>query len=148
MNKKKVFLIIQSALCIVVTVLLAVCAVRLYREGAARRIVDPLSWIYTRESAASAICSVVPLAGIGAILTFYGLKKGIRDENAEKPVKNKKKRENQMIRRDVFSGDLMKIRIALFALAVLMIILGGYNGSARDVFGKAVKICTECVGLG
>ncbi|HAE45567.1 MAG TPA: thioredoxin [Lachnospiraceae bacterium] len=40
------------------------------------------------------------------------------------------------------------MRIALFALAVLMIILGVYNGSARDVFGKAVKICTECVGLG
>ena len=32
--------------------------------------------------------------------------------------------------------------------AVALIVAGVFNGSARDVFGKAVKICTECVGLG
>ena len=31
---------------------------------------------------------------------------------------------------------------------VMLLVLGVFNGSARDVFGKAVKICTECVGLG
>ena len=38
--------------------------------------------------------------------------------------------------------------IALLVLAVALIAAGVFNGSARDVFGKAVKICTECVGLG
>ena len=37
---------------------------------------------------------------------------------------------------------------ATIVLAVALIIAGICNGSARDVFGKAVKICTECVGLG
>ena len=40
------------------------------------------------------------------------------------------------------------LRLVLLVLAVVLIVAGVYNGSARDVFGKAVKICTECVGLG
>ena len=40
------------------------------------------------------------------------------------------------------------LRTALLILALVLIIAGVFNGSARDVFGKAVKICTECVGLG
>ena len=32
--------------------------------------------------------------------------------------------------------------------AALLLAAGLFNGSAGDVFGKAVKICTECVGLG
>ena len=37
---------------------------------------------------------------------------------------------------------------AVLALALALIVAGVCNGSAGDVFGKAVKICTECVGLG
>ena len=37
---------------------------------------------------------------------------------------------------------------ALFAAAVLLIVLGVANGGARDVLAKAVKICSECIGLG
>lgn len=37
---------------------------------------------------------------------------------------------------------------ALFAAAVLLIVLGVANGGARDVAAKAVKICSECIGLG
>ena len=44
-----------------------------------------------------------------------------------------------------FFGALLAV---VLALAVVLIITGVFNGSARDVFGKAVKICTECVGLG
>ena len=32
--------------------------------------------------------------------------------------------------------------------AVVFIILGVMNGSMKDVLVKAIKICTECVGLG
>ena len=46
------------------------------------------------------------------------------------------------------SGTVRLLRIALLVLAVVLIAAGVFNGSARDVFGKAVKICTECVGLG
>ena len=30
----------------------------------------------------------------------------------------------------------------------LLIVLGVLNGGARDVLAKAVKICSECIGLG
>ena len=39
-------------------------------------------------------------------------------------------------------------RIAIIALAVVFIILGVNNGDMEDVVQKAVKICTECIGLG
>ena len=37
---------------------------------------------------------------------------------------------------------------ALFAAALLLIVLGVLNGGARDVLAKAVRICSECIGLG
>ena len=47
------------------------------------------------------------------------------------------------------SENLLRIlRIAVLCAAVCLIIAGIFNGSAKDVLGKAVKICTECVGLG
>ncbi|MBR1798182.1 MAG: hypothetical protein IJ757_09290 [Clostridiales bacterium] len=40
------------------------------------------------------------------------------------------------------------IRVVILILAVVLIVLGCFNGSAHDVFVKAVRICAECIGLG
>ena len=40
------------------------------------------------------------------------------------------------------------VRIIVLAVAVTFIILGIFNGGMADVLGKAVRICTECIGLG
>ena len=40
------------------------------------------------------------------------------------------------------------VRYTLFGIAVLMVVLGIINGGMADVLAKAVKICTECIGLG
>lgn len=40
------------------------------------------------------------------------------------------------------------IRAVLFLTAVIFIIIGIINGSAFDVFIKASKVCTECIGIG
>lgn len=40
------------------------------------------------------------------------------------------------------------IRGIIFVLAVVFIVLGSLNGGVADVFGKAIRICTECIGLG
>ena len=40
------------------------------------------------------------------------------------------------------------LQMVVFITAVVFILAGIFNGSARDVLMKAVKICTECVGLG
>ena len=42
----------------------------------------------------------------------------------------------------------LAIRSAILAIAVLLIILGVCNGGMADVLGKAIRICTECIGLG
>ncbi|MCM1438306.1 MAG: hypothetical protein NC131_03720 [Roseburia sp.] len=43
---------------------------------------------------------------------------------------------------------ILGIRIALAVAAVVLIIVGALNGSARTVFIKAINICSECIGLG
>ncbi len=40
------------------------------------------------------------------------------------------------------------LRGALYLAAAALVILGILNGGLRDVLAKAVKICTECIGLG
>lgn len=40
------------------------------------------------------------------------------------------------------------VRCAVFAAAVALILLGIDNGGMTDVLGKAIRICTECIGLG
>ena len=40
------------------------------------------------------------------------------------------------------------LRGALYLAAAVLVILGILNGGLRDVLAKAVKICTECIGLG
>ena len=39
-------------------------------------------------------------------------------------------------------------RIVIAVVAVLFVILGVFNGGMADVLAKAIKICTECIGLG
>ncbi|MDE7082253.1 MAG: hypothetical protein K2O89_00940 [Clostridia bacterium] len=43
---------------------------------------------------------------------------------------------------------LLGIRLLVAVVAVTFIVLGVFNGGARDVFIKAINICTECIGLG
>ena len=40
------------------------------------------------------------------------------------------------------------VRIIVFAVTVAFIVLGIFNGGMSDVLEKAIKICTECIGLG
>ena len=40
------------------------------------------------------------------------------------------------------------VRVALGVTAITFIVLGVLNGGMRDVFIKAINICTECIGLG
>lgn len=46
------------------------------------------------------------------------------------------------------SRSLLITRCVLVAVSLVFITLGIFNGGMRDVLEKAVKICTECIGLG
>lgn len=43
---------------------------------------------------------------------------------------------------------LLMVRCVIFLLAVNFIVLGIFNEGILDVLGKAIRICTECIGLG
>ena len=85
--------------------------------------------------------TLAPLLFAAVGLTVGGLILGVKDEKGLSPVKSGR------VEHKNFSGAKM-LRIGLLIAAVCLLIAGVLNGSARDVFGKAVKICTECVGLG
>ena len=44
--------------------------------------------------------------------------------------------------------DQKVVRLVILAVAVVFIIVGIRNGSMTAVINKAIRICTECVGLG
>ena len=43
---------------------------------------------------------------------------------------------------------LTVVRCVVLAVGVLFVLLGIFNGGMSDVVQKAIKICTECIGLG
>ena len=147
-NRNKILLTIQSVLVIVIFLMLISGFIGIYWEGLAVKEADPLSWIYTREKVAEVLMPVLPVLVAGIILTFFGLVKGIRDENAARPARDAGLMLNGKAVQMNESGALLALRGALIIAALVMIAAGVFNGSARDVFAKAVKICTECVGLG
>ena len=88
MTEKKLYLTVQSLLCILLVILLAVSAVSIYREGKARKAENPMEWVYTREAVGEAFKPIAPLF-FGAIgLTAAGWILAVKDENAGKPVKD------------------------------------------------------------
>ena len=81
MNKKKLYLIIQSVLCFAVTLFLAVTSVMIFREGSALKASDPLEWIYSREKVTSGLLRVFPLFIISVAVAAAGIVLHIRDDN-------------------------------------------------------------------
>ena len=43
---------------------------------------------------------------------------------------------------------ILAVRLVLLAVGITLVFVGIFNGGARDVFIKAINICTECIGLG
>ncbi len=141
MKKAKIYLLIQSVLCVLLAILLACTAIGICREGAVRQAENPLEPIYTRDKLAERLAPIAPLFLASLALTAAGLIRGV----GEKPAAVRAEKRTEPPRSGKAVGLL---RAALLAAALLLILAGIGNGSARDVFYKAARICTECVGLG
>ena len=88
MTEKKLYLTVQSVLCVLLVILLAVSVVSIYREGKARKAENPMEWVYTREAVGEKFGPIAPLF-FGTIgLTAAGWILAVKDENADKPVKD------------------------------------------------------------
>ena len=88
MTKSKLYLVLQAVVCIAVVVLLSVSAVGIYREGAARKAEHPMESVYTPEEVAQKFAPIAPLLFAGIGLLIAGLVLDVKDEDAEKPVKD------------------------------------------------------------
>jgi len=142
MDRKKVFLIIQSVLYILLAVLLIAAVIGIYREGVAAKAEDVLAWIFSREKIAESFRLIRPLFYITVGVSAAGLILGVKDEKGLKPVKGGRVQNPAPASREKI------LRIVLLIAAVCLLAVGVYNGSAMDVLGKAINVCTECIGLG
>lgn len=154
MTKKELFMIAQAALCALIAVLLAAGAVSLYLDGAAKQAEgDLFYYMFTRERAGAKLLPVMPLFFCAIGMTIAGIILGIRDGNAEKPVRDEKLLRDlggiqKRAVRQTAAPKVKYVRAAVIVLAVAMIIAGILNGGLEDVLAKGAAICTECVGLG
>ena len=84
------------------------------------------------------------------ILTDVSCERGI--EYAKQlmllPAPDAEMRPSGKEQKDLPKRAIIVARVVLIAAAVIMIVLGIFNGGMNDVLQKAIKICTECIGLG
>lgn len=99
--------------------------------------------IYTAEKVSAWLKAAVPAAILLGVLTIAGLALGVKDQKAGRPAE-----QDRMINNGVETKHGGSIRIILIAAAMILIIAGILNGSARDVLIKAIYICRECIGIG
>ncbi len=142
MDRKKVFLTVQSAMYVLLAVFLAAAVIGIYRDGLALKAENPLAWTFSREKVAECFRPVRPLFFLTLGVSLGGLLLDVKHDEGLKPVKG------GLIQNKGPAAWGKTVRIVLLAAAVCLLVAGVFNGTARDVFGKAVKICTECVGLG
>lgn len=164
MSRRNLYLIIQSALCILIAVLLSGSAIRIFLEGSAYQAAGHAGeWIYTRGKVGAALLPVIPPVLILLVMSVFGSFRG-RTEKA-KPVRDKKLTGDRRSARikapiarkpdpqfNIVEPELARkrkiLRNILLIAAVCFTIMGILNGSMRDVMTKAIRICTECIGLG
>ena len=108
MTEKKLYLGMQSVLCILLVILLAVSAVSIYREGKARKAENPMEWIYTRQAVGEKFMSIAPLFFCAIGMTAAGWILAVKDENADKPVKDAEMTRNLTVSRVVSPSEKMK----------------------------------------
>ena len=148
MDKKRIYLWIQAALCTLIAVILSVSAIRIYINGIAYRADGhPTAWIYTPEVVGKALIPVIPLFIVSCLMTLMAWVFKIRDENQDKPApfEGKISYEPEDGNNPIFRK---RLRLGLLVLAVLFILIGIFNGSMKDVLIKAINVCSECIGLG
>lgn len=89
-------------------------------------------------------CSLIPTAG--SIFAAYYCRASIRRElELVKLVPKSSTPKSPVSESD---KNILYVRLAIFAVAFVMIVGGFVAGGTADVLAKAVAICTECVGLG
>ena len=145
MNRKNVLLIVQSVLCVLCAAGLIVADLLIYFRGISEQESDPMVQIYTVDAIANHVMIIFPVIIVSLIVTVILLTLKIKDPNADRAVNVAGIRTKTLGEK---SSATVIARTVILLIAVAFIITGIINGSIYDVFVKASKICTECIGLG
>ncbi len=134
-------------------------------------VVYPLVYLFTPDRfgvattanadiAAAAIAILIfllPAAVYAIIVSFIMDKSRAREASAIKLIIARQRGEGALKSAEAMSESFLKkygtvitncIRGAVIVVGILFVVLGINNGGMADVLGKAVRICTECIGLG
>ena len=71
MTRNRILLLLQSALCILLVVMLAAAVIGIYRTGVAEKQENPLAWVYTREKVGAALKPIAPVFLLAAAVTAF-----------------------------------------------------------------------------
>ena len=143
----------------------AICMIPVFlyvTNGAHFALTDPEG---LDQSLIALVCFVVPWVVIGLsslIITTVLQEKSMQRESeaAQARIKEEKEggtaRDPEAVRADSrlyytepgTAKRRITVRRVLMIAAVCFIVMGIFNGSMKDVLVKAIRICTECVGLG
>ncbi len=145
--KRTHLLFVQAALCALSAIALIAAVLMIYIEGLAAKTNDPMADIYTVEAIADKSVFVLPLLCASVIVTILCAVLGVKAAETKRISGDISIRENTVDVKQPASA-LKIIRGVILLLAVIFVIIGICNGSFDDVFIKASKICTECIGLG
>ncbi len=147
--------IIQAVLCSAYVIFMSAQVLLIYFAGAEAKATDPRASIFTREIAVDAVLKGLPLLIAAIVVTIIAVVMGVKtskerlqdiETGKDFIIKSVSKRFG--IDNEKNSNKVRIIRLAVIIVAVVLVIIGICNGSAKAVLSKAITICTECIGLG
>jgi hypothetical protein len=98
------------------------------------------------ENAYAEVCEKIALAKNEKELNQARMetKALLKQQEKEEKLQPKAKKTNK----DRSQAWIWAARIALFAVAVVFIVMGVDNGGLKAMFMKAINVCTQCIGIG
>ena len=134
MTKSRIFVVIQSILCILIVILLANAAIGIFLEGTAWKAEHPLDWIYTREKIADRVAPIILLILFAFGITVSGILLEVTKDLKQAPAKDNEVTRDLMVARVANPSEGMKREAALqkkiqiggwglFALCMIPILL-------------------------
>lgn len=138
---------------LLVILLLAWLCIDIYEQGTAEVGRGELNSIFSMDNVANRIGTYkTPLTVYVLFVVFTGMFHAAIQHATHKSIQTYHISSSGNIHKAVQGTENTKMRIPLQIvigiLAILFIMLGVMNGGWYDVFVKAIKICTECIGLG
>ncbi len=99
---------LQAAVCVTLVAWLSLSAIGICREGIARRAENPMQSVYTPEGVAEKLAPIAPLFFAGLGLLVIGLVLGVKDENAQRPVKDAEVHRDLLVSRIARPSEAMQ----------------------------------------